>query len=211
MRRFVAIMLVLILLVVWTLPGYRLVRIGNYEFYMADGYTNYEAAAELINAVNLKIMSILKFLKTKYADPTAPNYDLGPANSLTPTRMVLFLLANYNPESIYETDPRWTNDTSYMINKGHRFHICLRDKSAPNQLVPLNDLLFIVLHEISHIAAYNVSNHPEEYWQVFKFILQEAQESGIYIPADYHANPIKYCGLGISYNPLFDSNIKNLA
>jgi hypothetical protein len=52
-------------------------------------------------------------------------------------------------------------------------------------------------------------NHSEEsgFWPLFKFMLVNAVDCGIYTPIDYAAHPVVYCGLKLSYNPYYDSRL----
>jgi hypothetical protein len=46
--------------------------------------------------------------------------------------------------------------------------------------------------------------HKQEFWENFKFLLQNAKEAGIYEPIDYKKNPTQYCSMPINDNPYFD-------
>jgi len=37
--------------------------------------------------------------------------------------------------------------------------------------------------------------HNAEFYQNFRFLLQEAVQEGLYQPVDYMANPVNYCGI----------------
>jgi len=46
--------------------------------------------------------------------------------------------------------------------------------------------------------------HKQEFWQNFKFLLENAKTANIYIPIDYKKKPEEYCGMTISDNPFYD-------
>jgi hypothetical protein len=46
--------------------------------------------------------------------------------------------------------------------------------------------------------------HKQEFWQNFKFLLENAKAAGVYSPIDYKKNPQGYCGITINDNPLYD-------
>jgi hypothetical protein len=46
--------------------------------------------------------------------------------------------------------------------------------------------------------------HKSEFWENFKFLLEEAKEAGIHDPKDYKKSPEKYCGITIHDNPYYD-------
>ena len=64
-------------------------------------------------------------------------------------------------------------------------------------------------HELTHIGS-DVKDHPPEFWSAFKFVLQEAVECRTYTPVNYSLHPEEYCGMSVSYNPLFDANLPAL-
>jgi hypothetical protein len=46
--------------------------------------------------------------------------------------------------------------------------------------------------------------HNQEFWENFKFILENAEAANIYSSEDYKKKPKEYCGMTISDNPLYD-------
>ena len=46
--------------------------------------------------------------------------------------------------------------------------------------------------------------HKQDFWENFKFLLENAKKAGIYNPEDYKKTPQDYCGEKIDDNPLFD-------
>lgn len=97
-------------------------------------------------------------------------------------------------------------DTSYVINKGEQFVMCLRDTNGNFHDMTL--LKFVALHEISHIGSY-VDQHEEEFWSNFKWLLTYTQRRGIYRNIDYSQSPVRYCGsLLVNSNPYYDNGIR---
>ena len=74
---------------------------------------------------------------------------------------------------------------------------------AGNNLIDLNTLTFVALHEVSHIMTKSVG-HTDEFWTNFKFMLEEADKEGVYKPVDYKETPVTYCSMEITDNPLYD-------
>ena len=109
--------------------------------------------------------------------------------------------------NLRETHPlNGEGDTSYTIDKGNILSLCLR--SGSGDLHDFDTLKFVYLHEISHIAA-NVFQHPDKFWKIFRLILIEAENAGLYSPFNYASHPIMYCGkLTISYNPYYDQSLE---
>jgi len=92
------------------------------------------------------------------------------------------------------------NYTSYTVNKGDEIALCLRSKRT-FQLHDLNLVMYVVLHELSHVACPEI-DHTELFKKIFIFFLQNAVDIGIYEKIDYDIDPHEYCGLTISENLL---------
>ena len=112
------------------------------------------------------------------------------------------LYKGYNPKQIHETLPT-SEYTAYSQNKGEKMAFCLNKEKNADNLIDINTLTFVALHELSHIATKSIG-HGEEFWTNFKFLLGEASKIGIYKQVDYKKNPVRYCGTDISDNPHFD-------
>lgn len=188
------------------------------EWNVVSNYENSADAANLMSRSNATAIEFMRVLKKKYhVDEAADMIEEEGDAHLTPDElpndtynMVVHLLRNYNPDEFYENDPQYSKDTSYTINKGATTHLCLRNRTSPDKLVDDNTLLFVVLHEMSHVANYNDMGHSTQFWEVFKFILHEAQLAGVYQSFDYKRYPKDYCGLIINYQPLNDHTLRNL-
>jgi hypothetical protein len=114
---------------------------------------------------------------------------------------VKLLVKNFNPKKIVETLPT-SQYTAYSEGKGSKLAFCLRKHKYEMELIDLNTLTFVALHELTHLMTKSIG-HKKEFWDNFKFMLENASEAGIYTPVDYTKNPSEYCGLTIDSNPLF--------
>ena len=113
------------------------------------------------------------------------------------------LVKNFNPTTIKETLPT-SEYTAYSENKGEKIAFCLNKKKKDNDnLIDSNTLMFVAIHEIAHIMTTSVG-HTEEFWNNFKFLLENAVELKIYTPVDYKQEPEGYCGMDITDNPYYD-------
>ena len=112
------------------------------------------------------------------------------------------MVNGFNPKKVYETLPT-SEYTAYSENKGEKLAFCLDTKKTDGQLIDENTLIFVAIHEISHIATKSVG-HTEEFWKNFRFLLEEAIELDLYKPIDYKKSPKKYCGMTITDNPYYD-------
>uniref|UniRef100_A0A6C0KWU4 Uncharacterized protein n=1 Tax=viral metagenome TaxID=1070528 RepID=A0A6C0KWU4_9ZZZZ len=116
---------------------------------------------------------------------------------------VSLLNKNYNPRKIKEILPT-SEYTAYSENKGEKIAFCLgEDKKDVDNLIDQNTLMFVALHELSHLATKSIG-HTKEFWDNFKFLLQESEKVGIYNPVDYKKKETNYCGMKIKDNPYFD-------
>ena len=80
---------------------------------------------------------------------------------------------------------------------------CLNTEKDNNKLIDINTLMFVALHELSHIATKSIG-HTDEFWKNFKFLIEEAESINIYKPVNYKETPTKYCSMEITDNPYFD-------
>jgi hypothetical protein len=112
------------------------------------------------------------------------------------------LVQKFNPTKISETLPT-SEFTAYSENKGEKLAFCLNKKKDGTQLIDLNTLTFVAIHELSHVMTVT-EGHKQEFWKNFKFLLENAKAAGIYDPVDYKKNPEPYCGMDITDNPYYD-------
>ena len=113
------------------------------------------------------------------------------------------LVKNFNPTTVKETLPT-SEFTAYSENKGEKIAFCLNKKKHNNDnLIDSNTLMFVAIHEIAHIMTTSVG-HTEEFWNNFKFLLENAVELKLYTPVDYKKEPEGYCGMDITDNPYYD-------
>jgi len=146
-----------------------------------------ELAADRLAHVNNNLNKLVNHLSKKY--PTKDN--------------VQRLVNGYNPKKIYETLPT-SEFTAYSENKGEKLAFCLdTEKNSKGRLIDMNTLMYVALHEVSHIATKSIG-HNDEFWNNFKFMITEAKEINIYNPVDYKKEPARYCGMNISDNPYYD-------
>ena len=112
------------------------------------------------------------------------------------------LLQKFNPNNIME-NKKGSKYTSYSINKGEKVVFCMRSKDNRQELIDINTMMFVALHELSHIMTASIG-HTEEFWKNFKYLLQLAVSLGIYKKVDYSVNPQQYCGMKVTDSPLIN-------
>jgi len=149
-----------------------------------------QAAANLLASVTEKCKRLVQYVGDKYPDK----------------ENVQRLVTGFNPQKVMETLPT-SEYTAYSENKGEKLAFCLnRVKEDNEQLIDENTLTFVAIHELSHVMTKSIG-HKTEFWQNFKFLLENAQESGIHQPVDYSKTPSDYCGMKIHDNPYFDQKL----
>lgn len=150
-----------------------------------------QESADLLAKLNQRIHILLNDLKVTHAIP--PNM----------RHAAMRIVRLYNPRALSENVYRQGEHTSYTLNKGQEVALCLRN-GQDSQFEPINKLMFVLLHEISHVGARSSSagKHNKEFWEIFGFIYQRAIKLGIYAFEDYNTAPQQYCGVGISKTPI---------
>lgn len=149
--------------------------------------SNIKDASDLLAKTNVKMKKFVEYVDKKY--PDKPN--------------IRRLVKKFNPNKIVETLPT-SEYTAYSENKGKKLAFCLnKEKHNNNNLIDENTLMFVALHELSHIATESIG-HNKEFWDNFKFLLKEAQEAGLYTMVDYSKDNTEYCGMTITDNPYFE-------
>ena len=157
------------------------------EKYCVRERAKLELAADLLAKVTKKCKDLVEYVGKNHPDNEG----------------VQRLVQKFNPQVISETLPT-SEHTAYSENKGEKIAFCLnKKKNDETQLIDINTLTFVAIHELSHIMTES-EGHLQEFWKNFKFLLVNAKESGIYNPVDYKKNPEPYCGMDITDNPYFD-------
>jgi hypothetical protein len=146
-----------------------------------------QAAADLLAKTTEKCKELVDYMGSKY--PEKEN--------------VQRLVQGFNPKTVMETLPT-SSYTAYSENKGEKVAFCLNKSKEDNEdLIDLNTLMFVAIHELSHIMTVSIG-HKTEFWENFKFLLENAKEAGLHSPEDYKKAPKEYCGMKITDNPYHD-------
>jgi hypothetical protein len=155
--------------------------------YCVRDRTKLEEAANLLATVSTKCKTMVEYLSEKHPeDPRS-----------------ILLSKNFNPSRFVETLPT-SELKAYSENKGEKVAFCLNKKNENNnELIDLSTLTFVALHELSHLMTESIG-HNQDFWENFKFLLENAKEAGIYEPVDYKKNPREYCSMKITDNPYYD-------
>ncbi len=148
-----------------------------------------QEAANLMARLRLRLVKLTDTLEKKYPDKP----------------QVKHLVQNFraDPSRYIEATPD-SEHTSYSINKGEQIHMCLRQRSGPDEsLVDENVMTFVALHELGHVCTESIGHGPD-FWNNFGWLLKEAEAIGLYRYTDFQAHPVSYCGVYITDSPRYD-------
>ena len=145
-----------------------------------------ELAANLLASVTQKLKDLVIYCAKNFPD----------------NEKVQRMVQKFNPTKISETLPT-SEYTAYSENKGEKLAFCLNKEKNGSKLIDINTLTFVAIHELAHIMTLS-EGHKQEFWQNFKFLLEQAKASNIYDPVNYKKNPESYCGMDITDNPYYD-------
>ena len=150
-------------------------------------------AANRLAEVRSRVLRLMKHFKQSNTDNQIAR-DILKNFDADPTRF-----SESTPDSSY---------TSYTLNKGEKIHVCLRQKNASQDLVDVNVLTFVTLHEIGHIGTREIGHTPL-FWNNFAWILKQAEELGIYEFQNFAEQPVPYCGISITDQPKYKETAIN--
>jgi hypothetical protein len=145
-----------------------------------------ELAANLLAEVTQKMKDMVAYMKETHPED----------------ERTVRLINGFRPNKISETLPT-SKLTAYSENKGEKIAFCLNTSKDGDKLIDINTLTFVALHELAHIMTESIG-HKQDFWQNFKFLLQNAKACGVYDPVDYKNKPKEYCGMTINDNPYYD-------
>ncbi len=148
-------------------------------------------SANTLAEINRRVMILINYLDNTYKNDYTKNY------------FIKMLKQNYSSNILSEAaiDKRYT---TFTINKNN-MHICLRTRDQKDAMYDINLLIYVVLHELAHIANYDpeenpIIGHGPEFKMIFKFLVLEATKLNIYTYEDYTQKPREYCGIMLSSN-----------
>jgi hypothetical protein len=102
--------------------------------------------------------------------------------------------------TLSETAPSDGNDIAYSLNK-RSIRVCVRHAIDSKALVDANTCMFVLLHELAHLASVSL-NHTPEFWENFRWILLLADNLHHYRYVHHESSPASMCGQKIQTSPL---------
>ncbi|NDC94804.1 hypothetical protein EB118_12600 [bacterium] len=146
-------------------------------------------SADTLAEINIQIEKLIEHLLKKIPEGSENRH------------YVKHLRKNYNHTVLSEAaiDQRYT---TYTIDK-KSMHVCLRTRDNNEQLYDINVLMYVILHELAHLCNYDIhgnaiQGHGDSFKKIFKLLVQESINIGVYKYIDYTSKPQEYCGMYIS-------------
>lgn len=166
--------------------------VDNKKYLVRNMADKVDAADRLAN-IRGKILRLMRYLEQTYKDRP----------------FVKQIIRNFDaaPERFAESTPD-AAFTSYSVNKGEKVYMCLRQRDESEQLVDENILVFVALHEMSHVGTKSIG-HTKEFWNHFAWLLERAEALGVYEYQDFAAHPVEYCGVHITDSPKYKQNMQD--
>lgn len=155
--------------------------------YLVRNMENKEEAAYMLSIIRSRINKFRDHLNSvKDANPAYKEYI-----EQFDEKIKDFNLTENAPDGTY---------TSYTVNKGDEIALCLRSRKD-GTLHDINLIMYVVLHELAHVACPEI-DHTPLFKKIFIFFLIQAENIDIYKHMRYDINPREYCGVTISENLL---------
>lgn len=155
------------------------------KYYRVKNNINKQKSADTFAIINGRVEKLINNLKH--------------VNSNLYNNNIVLLTKRYNPDNLIENIDN--HSTSYTLNKGSEVAICISSKNNTNEIHEINRLMFVVIHELSHIGCES-QGHNKEFVDFFIYLLKKSIEYKIYKYENYSTNPVEYCGITINNTPI---------
>jgi hypothetical protein len=156
------------------------------NFYLVQSLPNSSIAANILAKIKFNLNLLLTHLLSNINSFRFSHYS-----------SYILNISNKFHNVVFSENSITSEYTSYSINKGEELKFCLRSKKTKILYKDFNLLMFVAIHELSHIACPEY-NHTPLFWKIFKFLLFESEIIGIYKKIDFSLYPRNYCGIVIS-------------
>ena len=156
------------------------------EYYLVRDVPNKQHASNMLARIKENIIKLSTYLYLNKSDKNNAVYSeyIDRLYSRAPN----IILVESDADSIH---------TSYSVNKGEQIVFCLRSKNFDG-MHTINLIMYVVLHEISHVACPIYDNHGPLFRKIFTFITNTAIFLKMYTKIPFYEEPTEYCGLTIT-------------
>lgn len=155
------------------------------QYYLVRELPDKQQASNLLATIKKNIMAISDYLHNSNTDSFRA---YKPYIQQLHKRIKNVVVLESSTDNVY---------TSYSVNKGEQIVFCLRSRKINNKLHKINLLMYVVLHEMAHVACPEY-NHTPLFKKIFAFLTTVAINIGLYKKIDFERNPAEYCGLIIT-------------
>ena len=164
------------------------------NMYMVRDKNDSQQAANLLGRINNNIHNISDYMYNKVNNDKNKRYDK--------YKPYILRLKTGIHDIIIRESAENSQYTSYTVNKGEQIIFCLRSKLIDkyinsSNIHNINLIMYVVLHEIAHIACPEYGHTPL-FKDIFTFFCDEADTMGIYKKIDFKIHPTEYCGMTIT-------------
>jgi len=163
------------------------------EEYLVRNLPDSIKASEILSHIRKDLLDFINYLhvnKRNYSDDNKKKVE----------KLFKIVKSKLVSVNIAETQPN-TRYTTYTVNKT-KLHFCLRHVNEKNTLSDYNTLMFVAIHELTHMMSdKHDPKHKFGFWQDMEFLLKEAIKMGVYVYKPYNREPVKYCGMTIDNTP----------
>lgn len=156
-------------------------RIDNKKYLVRD-LPDKQKVADMLASIRIKLKRLAQYVSVN--SPEEYKYYM----SRLSTRLRNISISENLSDYMY---------TSYCVNKGDELVFCVRSRKNKRIIHDENLVMYVALHEISHIACPQ-HGHVPLFIELFKYIAQSAVDLGVYQRIDFKNNNKEYCGLEIT-------------
>lgn len=153
----------------------------NGKEYFVQNYPNRDEAAYMLSVIDER----LKILREHF---------LKHPNSYPQFKPYIDRFCNRSSDLFMYENSLDNDETAYTIGKGEETVICLRSKKSLGKLHDINLVMYVALHEVSHIACPD-QDHTPLFSAILRFFVDVSASIGIYQKVDYQIDPHEYCGM----------------
>ena len=154
------------------------------DLYLVRDLNDKSKSANMIAKCKKNIISLINYLNNNIKN--FPKYKNNVKNNISKIKNIVIMETSADKNN-YET-------TSYTINK-KTVVFCIRSKIM-DTIHDINTLMYVLIHELAHILN-PIVGHGTEFYEIFKFLLQQSVIINIYTPINYTKFPVNYCGMKI--------------
>lgn len=144
-----------------------------------------KVVGKIISTLQQRANALVKHVKADY-----------PTNNRTNR-----LVNRWKDNIIHELEHSIKDTFAYNINKGGHISVCVHDEN--NKLNTINEMFFVIMHEMSHIMTHEYE-HNDEFWESFRILIHTATKYKLFRNVNYGEKPTYFCGHHIDHNPMFD-------